>query len=359
MLVFNHMQAVLPGLVFALQVLPILAADRVFDFKDAAPGQAPAEFRSTAASGAAPGDWKVLQDDVPVPGSLTATSPAPSVVRQAVLAHGSGQAEPARFPLLIFDRETFGDFKFTARFKITGASDQVAGLVFRYQNESNFFAVGAALPSGLLRCHKVLNGEWKPPFSEKLEISADAWHEMSVECEGARMVCSLDGQPLIKLIDAPAAPTGKIGFWTRSDSAASFTGARISYRVQVQETLARRLVQDGMKKYSELLGLKIYAVLPGGTEPVIIASSDDTELGKAGGRTEREVISRAQVYYGKEGKVAEVTLPLCDRNGEPVAAVCVVLKAGPGQTQDNAVLRARPVAKAMQARVQTLDELLH
>jgi uncharacterized membrane protein YdbT with pleckstrin-like domain len=49
---------------------------------------------------------------------------------------------------------------------------------------------------------------------------------------------------------------------------------------------------------------------------------------------------------------------LRDRNGDSIAAVQVVLKSFPGQTQDNAVARALPIVKRMQAQVQSLEELL-
>ena len=51
-------------------------------------------------------------------------------------------------------------------------------------------------------------------------------------------------------------------------------------------------------------------------------------------------------------------LPLRDRNGDPIAAVQIILKSFPGQTEDNALLRARPIVSQMQPRVLSLDALL-
>ena len=53
-----------------------------------------------------------------------------------------------------------------------------------------------------------------------------------------------------------------------------------------------------------------------------------------------------------------LTVPLRDRNGEPIAALCVTMKSFAGQTDDNAVARALPVIKKIQARVQSLEDLL-
>ena len=49
--------------------------------------------------------------------------------------------------------------------------------------------------------------------------------------------------------------------------------------------------------------------------------------------------------------------PLRDRNGEPIAAVRVVMKAFPGQIEQAVLQRANPIVKEMQFRVQSLEEL--
>jgi hypothetical protein len=46
-----------------------------------------------------------------------------------------------------------------------------------------------------------------------------------------------------------------------------------------------------------------------------------------------------------------VTLPLHDRNGEVIAALRVEMKSFFGQTEDNAVARARPIAQDMERRI--------
>jgi hypothetical protein len=51
-------------------------------------------------------------------------------------------------------------------------------------------------------------------------------------------------------------------------------------------------------------------------------------------------------------------MPLRDRNGDPIAATRLVMESFAGQTQQNALARARPIVKEMQARVQSLDELV-
>jgi DNA-binding IclR family transcriptional regulator len=52
-----------------------------------------------------------------------------------------------------------------------------------------------------------------------------------------------------------------------------------------------------------------------------------------------------------------VVQPLRDHNGEPIAAVRVVLRPYPGQTQQAVLQRALPIVREMQARVRTLPQL--
>ncbi|HZQ47238.1 MAG TPA: hypothetical protein VFC07_09525, partial [Verrucomicrobiae bacterium] len=62
--------------------------------------------------------------------------------------------------------------------------------------------------------------------------------------------------------------------------------------------------------------------------------------------------------YGKEKETVYVTLPLRDRNGDCVAAVRIVMKKLPGQTEENAFFRAIPIVKKMQERVSAVDSIM-
>jgi DNA-binding IclR family transcriptional regulator len=46
-----------------------------------------------------------------------------------------------------------------------------------------------------------------------------------------------------------------------------------------------------------------------------------------------------------------VTLPVHDRNGEVIAALRVEMKSFFGQTENNALARALPIAKEMERRI--------
>jgi hypothetical protein len=340
----------------ALLALPVCAAEKIFNFSEYPLDRCPSNFSSIVAGPGKPGEWKVILDDVP-PVLEPITPHAQSLAKRAVLAQVARDPQDNHFPMLISNEGTYGDFKLSTRFKITGgAMEQMAGIAFRFQNESNFYLVGGSAMGKSFRCFKVENGVVKPPFGPEMEISKGKWHEMTVQCEGTRILCTLDGKDAIKLIDnASAGGAGKVGFWTLSDSVAYFADAKITYTPR--QALAQELVREALKNYPRVLGLKVFAVRDGGN-PTVVGSKDENEIGQPGGVTEVEVIRSGTSYYSRDKESATVILPLRDRNGDPIAAVRVMMRTFPGQTEDNAILRAQPIIKQMRARVQSLQDLL-
>ena len=86
-------------------------------------------------------------------------------------------------------------------------------------------------------------------------------------------------------------------------------------------------------------------------------SKDEKEVGMAGGKAEEDTITQGQIYYGKGKKSVSVVMPLRDHNGDPVAAVRLAMESFMGQTEQNALARAMPIVREMQARIHTLEEL--
>jgi hypothetical protein len=180
---------------------------------------------------------------------------------------------------------------------------------------------------------------------------------MSVQCEGPRITCSLDGNDLVKLVDsASASAAGKIGFCTQADAVSYFVDARVTFTPQ--EFFAAKIVRDVLKEYSRLVALKIFAARPPEKEALVIASGNPKDVGQPGGQTERDVIQTGHSYYGKSRQTVTVVLPLRDHNGDVMAAVSIEMKKFIGQTEDNALTRAKPIVQKLQAQVPTLEELL-
>jgi hypothetical protein len=344
-------------LALTLLTLPVMAAERKFDFSEVREGQTPPGFLSTVTGQGKPGDWRVFMDEVP-PLLQPLSSRAPAVARKAVLAQLTQDPVDEHFPLLIYEGETITDFTLTTRFKtVKGVMEQMAGIAFRIQNATNYYVVRASSLGNTFRFYKVLNGQRGPLVGPEVPIPSGVWHELTVECKGNAIRCLLNGKELITVTDSVNPFTnGKIGFWTKSDSVSYFADATLVYKPH--EPPAQALVREVLKKYPRLLGLQIYVLENSSNSPRLLASKNTNELHQVGGNVEQDVIRQGTPYYGKEKTSVSVVLPLRDRNGEPVAAVRVIMKTFAGQTEQNAFARAQPIVKELQSRFGSLQDLV-
>lgn len=341
--------------VSVLMAFPTLAAELTIDFSKFAVGSTPTGFVSTVTGRGRPGEWKIIEDQVPSAfAPLTASATVPT---RRVLAQLDQDPIDEHFPLLIYDAETFGDFTLTTRFKcVRGATEQMAGIAFRIQDEKNYYVVRASSTGKNVRFYKFVNGERSTPIGPEIEIPNKTWHELTVSCKASQIRVSLNGKDVIPTLTDSSFANGKIGFWTKSDSVSQFADTKITFTTRIP--FAQELVTSMMTKYPRLIALKIYAY--SGAVPTLttIASTVKDERGQPGDPTGEAVIRDGKVYYGKSDNTCSVVLPLPDRNGEIVAALRVVMKPFPGQTENNAVARAIPIKKDMQNRIQSVKDLL-
>jgi len=124
------------------------------------------------------------------------------------------------------------------------------------------------------------------------------------------------------------------------------------------EAPAQAIVREALKKYPRLLGLEIYVQGSDPGTPRLLASKNTNEVNRAGGKIEHDVLAQGTPYYGKEKEFVSVVLPLRDRNGDPVAAVRVIMSTFAGQTEQNAFARALPIVREMQSRVGSRQDLV-
>jgi hypothetical protein len=345
------------NLLFCLGLALALSASGTeikFDFSDDAAGSTPTNFVSTLAGEGQPGDWKIVLDDVP-PLLAPLTIQAPAVTKRPVLAQTSRDSTDERYPLFVYEREKFIDFKFSTRFKIVaGVAEQMAGIVFRFQNASNFYVLRASALGKNIAFYQMINGVINSPERLPMEISTNVWHELAVECSGIYIDCSLDGKRVMPTITDRSQPEGKVGFWTKSDAVSYFCDGEIDYTPRIP--VAQALVDSVMEKQPHILGLRIYALNAQG-EPHVIASKDPVENGQPGDDTDRKAINDGAVFYGRHQGVDMITLPLRDHNGDPVGAVSVWLKSFLGETQNNAMTRANMIVKKMEVEVTSAEQL--
>ena len=337
--------------------VPVMGAEIKFNFGDfSQSGELTNEFQSALAGGGRPGDWKIVTGEMPSAFTSFYSTNTPVMNHIPVLAQLDTDPTDGRFPMLIYKKENFKDFTLTTRFKIiSGVAEQMAGVVFHYQNESNFYVVRVSALGHNLRFYKYIDGQFVDPATVSADINAGSWHTMTVQCKGNQIYCWLDGRMAMPLTSTMTFVSGKIGFWTMSDSLTHFGDTSIVYSPETP--LAQLMVQNIMEQASRgILELRIYTLDKTGA-PRIIASNRASELGKAGTDAEKGAINNGSIYFGRGAGTVAVTMPLTDRNGDPIAAVRVELKSFIGETRDNALMRARMVVNRMQSQVLSSQDL--
>ncbi|MFM7805993.1 MAG: family 16 glycoside hydrolase [Verrucomicrobiota bacterium] len=325
-------------------------AERHFDFSSPKAGALPEGWTPELAGGGRPGEWKVVE--VEMPSALEPLSPqARPLNRKPALAQTAPSAEDERFPMLIHTAERYGDFTFTARFRIEGgAFEQIAGLVFRHQDPKNFYVVRASALGGNLRFYKFVDGERSVPIGPAVPFRRGEWYELSVRAEGNQIEVFLNGTNALPTLTDNSFNAGHIGFITKSDTTAVFSDAGIRFRPL--ETLAASLVRQTLEQQSRLLDLRLYGPSGPGGALRCLAAKNPADVGREpSGETVRKVLLENQVYYGKTPQAAVVTAPLHDRNGDVVGVMEFHLKPFAGQIESTTVARVLPTLKKLESGI--------
>jgi len=332
------------------------AAELQFSFGDLGANGSLTNFHAELLGGGGPVAWKLLPGEAPSAFAQLADPTKNVAGAGSVLAQTSQDPTDERFPMFIYDGEQFRNFNFSTQFKIvSGVAEQMAGLVFRFQNTSNFYVVRVSALGRNLRFYKVVDGVRPEPIGIPCSVTAGTWHRLAVQCDGNQIAIWLDGKLAMPTLGDNTFGQGKIGFWTKSDAVTYFANAIVNYSPVVPA--AQVIVNSVLRQQPRILGLQIYTV-DTNNAVVILASKDPSEVGQLGTAAELAAIREGTVSFGRDHGAVLVTMPLHDRNGDLIAAVRFKLKSFFGETQDNAVGRATLIMKLMQDFGLSADELL-
>jgi hypothetical protein len=199
------------------------AASRTLDFADDALGQPPKGFAfgHTAKVGA-PGAWVVQADGT-----------------NRYLAQTSADATRSRFPTAVVSDLSAVDVDVSVRFRpVSGRVDQAAGLVWRYQDEDNYYLVRANALEDNVVLYKVERGRRIDlpvkgagrTYGKAAEVPANQWSTLRVIAAGPRFQVFLNGAALYEVEDGTFAATGRVGVWTKADSVTHFDDLTIVTR---------------------------------------------------------------------------------------------------------------------------------
>ena len=201
--------------VAAVAGLALQSGTRTIDFSGDTVGQPPKgfEFGHTANAGA-PGKWVVEAE-----GS------------NKYLAQTDADATNARFPVAVLSEVRAADLDLSVRFRpISGRVDQAAGLVWRFQNQDNYYIVRANARENNVVLYKVENGKRTDlplkgegrTYGKKASVPAGQWSTLRVVAAGPLFEVYFNGTKLYDVEDTTFKQPGKVGVWTKADSVTQF-----------------------------------------------------------------------------------------------------------------------------------------
>ena len=210
-------------LILATATVVGYAASRTFDFEGDAIGQPPKGFvfGHTAKVGA-PGTWVVQSEGT-----------------NQYLAQTNADSTNSRFPVAVVGDISTADADVSVRFRpVSGRVDQTAGLVWRYQNEDNYYLVRANALEDNVVLYKVERGRRTDlpvkgagrTYGKPAEVPTGQWSTLRVVAAGPRFEVSLNGVRLYEVEDVTFTAAGRLGVWTKADSVTHFDDLTIATR---------------------------------------------------------------------------------------------------------------------------------
>ena len=136
-----------------------------------------------------------------------------------------------RFPVAVIADVSGTDVDLAVRFRpVSGRVDQAAGLVWRYQNEDNYYIVRANALEGNVVLYKVQNGERTDlavkgagrTYGKPAEVPGGQWSTLRVVATGGRFEVYFNVAKLYEVEDTTFKAAGRVGVWTKADSVTHF-----------------------------------------------------------------------------------------------------------------------------------------
>jgi hypothetical protein len=179
-----------------------------WDFRTEKVDDPPAGFSFGKTGQGRPGKWVVRED-----------------AGKRVLAQIDTDDTDYRFPVAVADEPKVKDLRLEVNCKpVSGKTDQACGLVFRYQDENNYYVARANALEDNVRLYHVVRGKRSQFAGWNGKVLGQAWHALAIEARGNRFQVFFDGKSVIDAKDDTFQNAGKVGVWTKADSVTWFSG---------------------------------------------------------------------------------------------------------------------------------------
>ncbi|MBJ6749463.1 family 16 glycoside hydrolase [Geomonas anaerohicana] len=148
--------------------------------------------------------------------AVKAESDAPSP------SHALCQTGSARFPAIVLSDKVFADVTVSTRFKpVSGNEDRAAGIIFRIQDQDNFYILRANALEDNVNIYRYVGGARQAIKEGAGKVPSGTWQELRVEVKGNDIRGYLNGKLVVEARD-DTFRGGGIGLWTKADSVTCF-----------------------------------------------------------------------------------------------------------------------------------------
>ena len=191
------------------------AQTRTIDFEQDDTGKPPREFTfGLTGKMGSPGRWLVQQD-----------------AGGKYLAQLDPDRTSARFPIAVLSDLSTADVDLSVRFRpVSGRVDQAGGLVWRFQDENNYYIVRANALEDNVVLYKVQDGRRTDlpvrgegrTYGKTAEVPVGRWSTLRLIARDALFEVFFNGTKLFEGEDTTFTRAGAVGVWTKADSITHF-----------------------------------------------------------------------------------------------------------------------------------------
>jgi len=121
---------------------------------------------------------------------------------------------------------------------------------------------------------------------------------------------------------------------------------------------AQAIVEKIVAQYPEIVRLTIHAVPTSEKNSRIIACNIKEKIGKPSDSEDLEAMKNNKTVILKEGDKLDVTAPVCDVAGKPIAATGITLRLKKGESEDAVVKKAKAIAGELTKAIQQAGKSL-
>lgn len=108
-----------------------------------------------------------------------------------------------------------------------GLEDPGAGIVWRVQDQNNYYLARWNSDEKNFRIYLMQNGIRKKIADSKVEVDNALWHEIEIKHTGNHILAEFDEADLINIEDSTFKETGMYGLYTKSDATTLFDDIRV------------------------------------------------------------------------------------------------------------------------------------